>query len=49
MSVRSQITRRRVEVTVVVVVVVIVVLYDEERKEKVQECLNNSMLQLVRT
>jgi hypothetical protein len=46
MSVKSQITRRRVEV---IVVVVVVVVYDEERKEKVQECLNNSMLQLART
>jgi RNA binding exosome subunit len=36
MSVRSQI------------VVVGVVVYDEEKKEKVQECLNN-MLQLART
>jgi len=48
MSVKSQITRRRVDV-IVVVVVVVVVVYDEERKEKVQECLNNSMLQLART
>jgi hypothetical protein len=47
MSVKSQITRCRV--IVIVVVVIVVVVYDEERKEKVQECLNNSMLQLVRT